>query len=147
MTFLSLSFHRNERATCQPCAGTLEPCHFERQLFPGRAQVGGLLTWQPREGAERRIVVAMTWDVLAQLRSELSGRGACESDDVVVRSVLCQWGLQQYRERVQSGACLPAEGLILGSLGGPASCRARRLLEIAGLLAETEAEQAVRATR
>jgi hypothetical protein len=148
MTFLSLTFHRSERAApCQPCAGTLEACHFKRLIFPGRAQVGGLLTWLPRDGHERHIVVTMTWDVLADLRIELADNDVHLPDDLIVRAVLCQWGLQQYRDRVEAGECLPAEGLVLDCVGGPSRCRARRLLQLSGLLPLEVAEAALTAAR
>ena len=136
MTFLSLSFHRSDRPSCQPCTGTFEACHFERRLMPGLASVGGILTWLPREGTERRIVVAMTWDVLAQLRAELEHQGLFVPDDVTIRACLCYWGIEQYRKRLTAGVVLPSEGLLLDCLGGPQSPAILRLLHVSGLLAE-----------
>ena len=139
MTFLSLIFHRSERESCQGCVGTFEACNFQRQVFVGRALEGGMLTWLPRDGGLRSLQVAMTWDVLAQLRQYLDRHAGHESDNVIVRAVLCQWGIEQYQRRLQQGLPLPAEGLVLESLGGPCSARIGDLLRACGLLPEAVA--------
>jgi len=76
----------------------------------------------------------MTWDVLAQLRGELVRAGAPQPDDTIIRCVLRHWGSQELTRRLRGGVLLPAEGLVLASLGGPAGNGARRLLVACGLL-------------
>jgi hypothetical protein len=122
-----------ELVACRP---RLNACRFERALLPGQGLVlGGILTClQPDGGPERRLHVAMTWDVLAELRSALDRAGFPQPDELIIRSVLLFWGRDQYSERLRGGVCLPAEGLILNCLGGPCSDQARKLLEASGLL-------------
>jgi hypothetical protein len=133
MTLLSLTFRRSQCAD-RAFFPSSEGGHFVRQVFPGRALAGGVLTWPAGDGATRRIVVAMTWDVLAQLRNEAALRELAVADDAIIRAVLSHWGVLEYRKRLASGMPLPAEGLLLGSLGGPRSPRAGDLLTACGLL-------------
>ena len=76
----------------------------------------------------------MTWDALASLRAELVRHGVLACDDVIIRSVLRNWGVEEFSRRLSNGGVLPSQELVLGSLGGPASSLPRRLLQASGLL-------------
>ena len=134
MAILSLSLHRTPRAVPPPAAVDLRACRFERTVLRSALQEGGVLTCVQADGRERQLQVAMTWDVLAQLRGELARVGAPQPDDTIIRCVLRYWGSQELMRRLRSGVLLPAEGMVLASLGGPAGNEARRLLVACGLL-------------
>jgi hypothetical protein len=95
---------------------------------------GGILSCVDSSGRQRNLRVSMSWEVLAELRAELSRRGAGACDDVIVRSVLRYWGAQEFERRLNEGACLPEEGLVLETMGGPCSSQPRLLLEACGLV-------------
>jgi hypothetical protein len=140
MAILSLSPNRGRRdAASALTLAALRACRFERAVLRGGLLEGGVLTCKRSDGRERSVVVAMTWDALATLRSELAKRGVYEPDDVIVRAVLRCWGEEQLRQRLRSGVFLPARELVLDSLGGPLSTEPRRLLEAAGLLVRPDA--------
>jgi hypothetical protein len=111
----------------------IRACRFDRTLIRGGLAEGGILTCF-ESGRERQLHVSMTWDVLAELRAELSRHGVHECDDTIVRHVLREWGIEEFKRRLSEGVCLPEEGLLLDSLGGPCSSRPRRLLQACGLL-------------
>ena len=132
MAIMSLSRFRGAEPV-QAAMVSIRVCRFERTLIRGSLAEGGVLTCI-ENGRERLLHVAMTWDALAQLRVELTRNGFVESDDVIVRCVLQHWGVEEFKQRLSAGACLPQEGLVLDCLGGPCSSRPRRLLQACGLL-------------
>ena len=133
MAIMSLSrFHNGEPGAAAPIQ--LRACRFERTLLRVGVAEGGVLTCVQPDGRERELRVSMTWDVLAELRAELTRHGACESDDVIIRYVLRHWGVEEFKRRLAAGVCLPEEGLVLDCLGGPCSSQPRRLLQACGLL-------------
>lgn len=143
MALLSLSIPRRSAARREPSAqaGPLAPaaldlraCSFERRLLPAPCREGGILTCVHADGRRREVEVALTWDVLAQLRAELANAGYPRPDDVIIRCVLRHWGAQELARRIRGGVLLLEEGLLLDSLGGPAGSGARRLLVASGLL-------------
>jgi hypothetical protein len=99
----------------------------------GGTRVGGALTLE-HEGLPRILRVSMTWDALDRLRSELNRHGANPGDAEIVRRVLTHWGSEEYLRRLDRRQPLPAEGLVLSLIVGPASREPRRLLAEAGLL-------------
>ena len=84
MAILSLSLHRSPRVVSPPAAVDLRACRFERTVLRSALQEGGVLTCVQADGRERQLQVAMTWDVLAQLRGELVRAGAPQPDDTLV---------------------------------------------------------------
>ena len=132
MAIMSLSRFRGAEPV-QPAMVSIRVCRFERTLIRGGLAEGGVLTCI-ESGRERLLHASMTWDALAQLRAELTRHGVVESDDVIVRCVLQHWGIEEFKRRLSAGACLPHEGLVLDSLGGPCSGRPRLLLQACGLL-------------
>ena len=134
MAILSLSLHRTPRAVPPPVAFDLRACCFERAVLRAALMEGGVLTCVQADGRKRQLNVARTWDVLAQLRAELARAGAPQPDDTIIRCVLRHWGAQELMRRLRSGVLLPAEGLVLDTLGGPAGSESRRLLVASGLL-------------
>jgi hypothetical protein len=112
----------------------LRACQFERTVLNGGLREGGVLTCLCQDGREWSLRVAMTWDALASLRAELVRHGVLACDDVIIRSVLRNWGVKEFSRRLSNGGVLPSQELVLGSLGGPASSLPRRLLQASGLL-------------
>jgi hypothetical protein len=117
----------------------LRACHFERTVLSGGLRVGGVLTCRCPDGREWVPHVAMTWDVLAALRAELTRNGVVACDEVIVRRVMRYWGAEEFGRRLTEGTVLPSEELVLGSLGGPASSLPRQLLQASGLLPDDAA--------
>jgi hypothetical protein len=76
----------------------IRACRFDRTLIRGGLAEGGILTCF-ESGRERQLHVSLTWDVLAELRSELSRHGFVECDDVIVRCVLREWGIEEFKRR------------------------------------------------
>jgi hypothetical protein len=131
MALLSLKRYRSEdpKRTLN-----LRACGFERTLMRGGLVEGGVLTCRCPDGREWSLTVGMSRDVLGVLRGELERCGVHEADETILRDVPRYWGIEEFSQRLITGADLPSEGLILEELGGPASCRPRRLLQACGVL-------------
>ena len=127
---------RSDGETGRPAPRTplLISCQFERSLVSQPLLEGGYLACYLADGSVRRLFVAMTWDVLARLRSELIRCEAFQPDAVIIREVLRYWGPREYFQRIVSASLLPSENLVLDSLGGPGCDRTHALLQASSLL-------------
>ncbi len=85
-------------------------------------------------GMVRTAPVAITWEALACLRSELRAAGVDASDAQVVGRVLRVWGQEQIERSLQTIRQMPLGEIVLDFVGGPTSPQPRRLLQRTRLL-------------